>query len=124
VSSEEQGPGENRTAITAQLLRLGFLSGAGDSEEEAIVEALSMILPEAHAIGVCVPYSDFSSTQAHPFQERACSFLRVLPPTFGSRSGKPTMVPVPKMRIVLCTDELLLWTSSQVKSGEQSSKRR
>lgn len=76
-----------------------------------------MILPHERDIGVCVSYSDFSSTQAHPFQERTCSFLRAPPPSFGSWRGPPISAAIPKMQIVLCTDRLLLWTSSQVKSG-------
>jgi hypothetical protein len=102
--------------VTAALLRVGFLSGEGSSEEEAVVEAVSTILPDERDIGVCVSYSDFSSTQAHPFQERTCSFLRARPASLTGWRDPPISAAIPKMQIALCTDRLLLWTSSQVRS--------
>ncbi len=116
MTTDEQGSDEARATVTATLLRLGFLSGKEDPEEEAIVEAISTILPDERDIGVCVSYGGFSSTQAYPFQERTCSFLRVPPPSLGGWRGPPSSAAIPKMQIVLCTDGLLLWTSSQVRS--------
>jgi hypothetical protein len=116
MATEEQSSAEARETVTAALLRIGFLSGEENSEEDAIIEAISMILPDERDIGVCVSYSDFSSTQAHPFQERTCSFLRVRPPSLGGWRRPPVSAAIPKMQIALCTDQSLLWTSSQVKS--------
>ncbi len=116
MATEEQSSAEARETVAAALLRIGFLSGEESSEEEAIVEAISTILPDERDIGVCVSYGDFSSTQAYPFQERTCSFLRVPPPSLGGWRGPPNSAAIPKMQIVLCTDQLLLWTSSQVRS--------
>lgn len=116
MSAEEQASGDDRATVMATLHRLGFLSGAGDAEEEAIVEQIATILPHERDIEVCFPYSEFSSTQAHQFQERACSFLREPPPSFGSWRSPPTSMAIPRMQFVLCTEELLLWTSSQAES--------
>ena len=116
MTTEEQGSPEARETVTAALLRLGFLSGVESCEEEAVVEAVSTILPHVRDIGVCVSYSDFKSTQAHPFQERTCSFLRVRPASPDGWRGLAASAAIPKMQIALCTDQLLLWTSSQVRS--------
>jgi hypothetical protein len=116
MAVEEQSSAEDRETVTATLLRLGFLSGEGEPEEEAIVEAISTILPHEPDIGVCVSYSDFSSTQAHPFEERTCSLLRVRSASHSAWHSPAMSAAVPKMQIALCTDQLLLWTSSQVKS--------
>jgi hypothetical protein len=116
MAAEEQSSAEARETVTAALLRVGFLSGAGSSEEEAIVEAVSTILPDERDIGVCVSYSDFSSTKAHPFQERTCSFLRARPVSLTGWRDPPISAAIPKMQIALCTDRSLLWTSSRVRS--------
>jgi hypothetical protein len=116
MTTDEQGSEEARATVTATLLRLGFLSGEEDPEEEAIVEAISTILPFESDIGVCVSYGDFSSTQAHPFQERTCSFLRVRPASLSGLRGLSISAAMPKIQIALCTDQLLLWTSSRVRS--------
>jgi hypothetical protein len=116
VTSEAQSAEKDQPAIVAELLRLGFLSGAEDSEQEAIVEALTTILPDGHDIAVCVRYEDFSSTQAHTFEQRTCSFLRAPRPSFGGWRDLPPSVATPRMQILLCTDQLLLWTSSKARS--------
>jgi hypothetical protein len=92
--------------VTAALLRVGFLSGEGSSEEEAVVETVSTILPDERDIGVCVSYSDFSSTQAHPFQERTCSFLRARPASLTGWRDPPISAAIPKMQIALRTAQL------------------
>jgi hypothetical protein len=102
--------------ITDTLRRIGFLTGIPDTEQDAIVEALAVILPDERDVGVCVSYSDFNATGEHPVQERTCSFLRVLPTTFGSWQGPPLAAAIAKMQIVLCTSELLLWTSSHTRA--------
>jgi hypothetical protein len=122
TTPEEDISASERATIAGTLLRLGFLSGAGDAEESAIVEALATILPPEREIGVCVAYSGFSSTQAWQFEQRTCSFLRVPPAVPASRLGRVTsMSPsqlIPTMKIVLCTREELLWTTSRVKAGD------
>ncbi len=102
--------------IADTLERIGFLSGIPDTEQDAIIEALARILPDEHDVGVCVSYDDFSASGEHQVQERTCSFLRVLPPTFGSWQGPPLSAAIAKMQIVLCTSELLLWTSSHTRA--------
>jgi hypothetical protein len=113
---EEGSSASERLTITDTLQRIGFLSGIPDTEQDAIVEALAVILPDERDVGVCVSYSDFSASGDHPIQERTCSFLRVLPPTFGSWQGPPLPAAIAKMQIVLCTSELLLWTSSHTRA--------
>ncbi len=113
MAIEDGSSAAERTTITDTLQRIGFLSDIPDIEQDAIVEALVRILPDERDVGVCVSYNDFSASGEHPIQERTCSFLRVLPPTFGSWRGPPISAAIAKMQIVLCTSELLLWTSSQ-----------
>lgn len=112
MAFEEESSAAERTTITDTLQRIGFLSGIPDAEQDAIVETLARILPDERDVGVCVTYSDLSASAEHPVQEQTCSFLRVPPPTFGDWRGAPISAAIAKMQIVLCTSELLLWTSS------------
>lgn len=112
----EESTASERIAITDTLRRIDFLAGIPDTEQDAIVEALAVILPDERDVGVCVSYSDFSASAEHPVQERTCSFLRVLPPTFGSWQGPPLSAAIAMMQIVLCTSDRLLWTSSHTRA--------
>jgi len=113
----------SRRSVATTLARLGFLPAEAVDEDNATVEILASLLPPGSTICVCVTYGDVTSTGRYPFREARGRFPRALPPAplgghFGLTISADGLAEALRTHVVLCTQDLLLWTTSRLATAD------
>lgn len=109
--------GSRRSAVAANLVRLGFISSETAERDNAAADILAELLPDDSTIQVCLSCHEASVDGAYRFAEATGVFRRPTTPAFTMMAFQPVSaqvtVPLPRTQMVLCTRDDLSWTTSR-----------